>query len=38
LSRNIPNSDLEIVSGAGHMVNLEVPDRFNKIILGFLGS
>jgi pimeloyl-ACP methyl ester carboxylesterase len=36
LNRNIPNSRLEIVSGAGHMVNLEEPETFNKIVSGFI--
>jgi pimeloyl-ACP methyl ester carboxylesterase len=36
LHRNIPNSKLEIISGAGHMVNLETPAKFNRIISVFL--
>ena len=36
LNRVIPDSSLEIISGAGHMVNLEKPDEFNKILIDFL--
>ncbi|MEE9552694.1 MAG: alpha/beta hydrolase [candidate division Zixibacteria bacterium] len=36
LNRNIPNSQLEIINGAGHMVNLESPEEFNKVLSGFL--
>jgi len=36
LARDIPNSRLEIISGAGHMVNLEEPERFNEVVTGFL--
>jgi pimeloyl-ACP methyl ester carboxylesterase len=36
LSRNIINSKLEIISGAGHMVNLEAPEEFNRVISVFL--
>ena len=36
LHRNIISSRLEIISGAGHMVNLEAPEEFNNIVLDFL--
>lgn len=36
LHRNINNSRLEIISGAGHMVNLETPAEFNNTVLNFL--
>jgi len=36
LNRNIPDSRLEIISGAGHMVNLEAPEEFNGVVLDFL--
>ncbi len=36
LSRNIINSKLEIISGAGHMVNLEAPEEFNRVVSVFL--
>jgi pimeloyl-ACP methyl ester carboxylesterase len=32
----IPNSKFEIIENAGHMVNLERPDEFNRVILDFL--
>lgn len=37
LNRNIPKSKLEIIVGAGHMVNLEKPDDFNRVISDFIG-
>ncbi|MEE8417320.1 MAG: alpha/beta hydrolase [candidate division Zixibacteria bacterium] len=36
LSRNIINSRLEIISGAGHRVNLEAPEEFDRVISVFL--
>lgn len=36
LNRKIPNSRLEIIAGAGHMVNLEEPETFNKIVSQFV--
>jgi pimeloyl-ACP methyl ester carboxylesterase len=36
LNRKIPDSRLEIIDGAGHMVNLEAPGQFNRIIFDFL--
>jgi pimeloyl-ACP methyl ester carboxylesterase len=38
LHRNIADSRLEIISGAGHMVNLEAPEEFKKSILYFLNE
>jgi pimeloyl-ACP methyl ester carboxylesterase len=38
LHRHIPGSKLEPISGAGHMVNLEKPDDFNRILISFLES
>jgi pimeloyl-ACP methyl ester carboxylesterase len=38
LTRDIPNARLEIISGAGHMVNLEEVERFNEVVMEFLGS
>ncbi len=31
----IPGAKLEIIKGAGHVCNLEAPDRFNKIVKDF---
>jgi len=36
MARAIPEARLEIISGAGHMVNLEKPDEFNKVLMDFL--
>lgn len=36
LQRIIPGSRLEIIEQAGHLTNLEQPDRFNALIEGFL--
>lgn len=36
MHRAIPNARLEIIHGAGHMVNLEKPEEFNKALLTFL--
>ena len=38
LAKTIPNAELEVISGAGHMVNLERPDEFNRVLLAFLGK
>jgi pimeloyl-ACP methyl ester carboxylesterase len=38
MARKIPETRLEIISGAGHMVNLESPEEFNRILMGFLGA
>jgi len=36
LAKAIPEAKLEIIKDAGHMVNLEKPEEFNKTILNFL--
>jgi pimeloyl-ACP methyl ester carboxylesterase len=36
LAQAIPGSRLELIKGAGHMVNLEEPERFNRIVRDFL--
>jgi len=36
VARRIPGSELVMIQGAGHVVNLEQPERFNKIVLDFL--
>jgi len=38
LNRLIPNSKMETVSGAGHMLNLEKPNEFNDLLLRFLAG
>jgi 3-oxoadipate enol-lactonase len=36
LARDIPNARLELFEGVAHMVNLEQPDRFTRLVLDFL--
>jgi pimeloyl-ACP methyl ester carboxylesterase len=38
LAVTIPESKLAIIEGAGHMVNLEKPDEFNRAVSGFLSE
>ena len=38
LARDISNSELVIIEDAGHMVNLERPEEFNRGVLEFLGK
>jgi 3-oxoadipate enol-lactonase len=38
LHEGIHSSSKEIIEGAGHMVNIEKPQRFNSIVLDFLSS
>jgi len=36
LNEILPDSEKVIIPGAGHMVNMEAPERFNEILLRFL--
>lgn len=36
LHKNIENSEIDIVPGVGHMLNMEAPDRFNQRLKQFL--
>jgi pimeloyl-ACP methyl ester carboxylesterase len=36
LHHRIPNSQIEIIDDAGHLMNLEQPDMFNQTLLAFL--
>ena len=36
MARRIPGAELAVIEGAGHLVNLEQPERFNDIVLAFL--
>lgn len=36
LAAELPNTRLEIVAGAAHMVSMEQPEQFNRIVLAFL--
>lgn len=38
LTRQIPNARKAIISGAGHMANMEAWEEFNRIVLEFLES
>lgn len=38
IARDVPNARFELFEGAAHMVNLEQPDRFERIVLEFLGT
>ena len=36
ISRVIPGSSLKVIEGAGHLPNLEQPDRFNEVLREFI--
>ena len=36
LTYGIPNAEKAVISGAGHMVNMDEPKAFNAVLLGFL--
>lgn len=38
MAGEIPNARLEIVPGVAHMVNMEAPEAFNRLVLDFLGG
>lgn len=38
LCDKIPNCDISIFKGVGHMINMEAPDKFNKELEKFLSS
>jgi pimeloyl-ACP methyl ester carboxylesterase len=38
LSREIPNARKVVIPGAAHMVNLEYPEDFNRVVLDFLNA
>jgi pimeloyl-ACP methyl ester carboxylesterase len=38
LAREIPNADLAVVPGAGHLVGVEQPEELNALLLEFLAE
>ncbi|MDX6369651.1 MAG: hypothetical protein QOG93_1153, partial [Gaiellaceae bacterium] len=36
LAREIPDAERATIGGAAHLPNLERPDEFNRLVLGFL--
>jgi pimeloyl-ACP methyl ester carboxylesterase len=36
LEKGVPHAKKVVIAGAGHMVNMEKPDEFNRAVLGFL--
>lgn len=36
LAKGLPDAELHIIVGAGHMANLEQPEAFNRVLLNFL--
>jgi pimeloyl-ACP methyl ester carboxylesterase len=38
MSRDIPGAKLAVIRGAGHMSNMDRPEEFNRLVLGFLSA
>ena len=38
IAKKIPGARLETIAGAGHSSNLDRPEAFNRVLLGFLDS
>jgi pimeloyl-ACP methyl ester carboxylesterase len=38
MAEQIPGARHEVLAGAGHLSNLEAPDRFNAALGGFLSG
>jgi pimeloyl-ACP methyl ester carboxylesterase len=38
IAESAPNSRFEVVEGAGHVVSVDAPDRFNRILLELLSA
>ena len=37
ITSEIPGAELAVIADAGHLVNIEEPEQFNRVVLGFLG-
>ena len=38
MAKKIPGARLEVIAGAGHAANLDRPEAFNRVLLGFLDA
>jgi pimeloyl-ACP methyl ester carboxylesterase len=38
LAEEIPNADLAVVAGAGHLVGLDQPEELNALLIEFLSD
>lgn len=38
LAEGLPQAELQVIADAGHMANLEQPERFNAVVAGFLAK
>ena len=38
MNRRIPDAWLKVIKGAGHLVNVEQPEAFNKPVLDFINT
>jgi pimeloyl-ACP methyl ester carboxylesterase len=38
VAREAPDARLEVVAGAGHLVAIDRPDEFNRLLLEFLAA
>jgi pimeloyl-ACP methyl ester carboxylesterase len=36
LYREVANSERVVFPGVGHVINLEIPEEFNRVVLAFL--
>ncbi len=36
LGREMPQAESQTIAGSGHMSNMEAPQAFNELVLGFL--
>ncbi len=38
MAKKIPGARLEVIAGAGHSVNLDQPEAFDRVLLEFLDA